>query len=150
MEDLDDPFDLEDEDEEPEPDPAAQAAAKELETLRSYKAHTETAAREAAVISAFKEAGLNTRAAKLYGVLHPEGDPTAESVKEFASDYSIGPEPDRSGYTPTVIQGERATPSAKTYSRSEMEVIARENPARARALADSGRVKWNNPEVGKR
>jgi hypothetical protein len=131
-----------------EPD-APKVDPKELEDLRTYKAETETAKREEAIAAAFSEAGLSTKAAKLYAALNPEGEATAESVSAFASEYGIGPEAVKpTGFTPTVIPGGR-TPAAKTYTRKEMEDIARVNPARARALADSGRVKWNNEGIGK-
>jgi len=52
------------------------------------------------------------------------------------------------GYTPTAIGNEGHVPTARTYTRAEMEEIAKENPARARALAEAGRIRWNNPEIG--
>ena len=92
---------------------------------------------------------MSPRAAKLWATLNPDAEVTPEAVKSFAQEYSIGPEPEPNrGFTPTVIAGERTIPAAKTYTRAEMEEIARVNPARARALADSGRVKWNNPQIG--
>jgi hypothetical protein len=50
------------------------------------------------------------------------------------------------GYTPTIIGSEASAMPAKTYTRAEMEEIARTNPARAQALAEQGRVVWNNPQ----
>lgn len=153
-EDLDelDPFGLPEDDEETEPDPTAQAAeTKELERLRAFEEQTKASAREAAIVSAFKEAGRNAAAAKLFATLNPDGDVTPEGVKLFCEEFAIGPEPEPNrGYTPTVIANERAVPAAKTYTRAEMENIARENPARARALAESGRVKWSNSEISGR
>jgi hypothetical protein len=103
---IDDPFafdegqeDVAEETTEPAIDP------KELAELREFKQQTETEKREAAVADAFTAAGLSPKAARLFIALDADVDPTPELVKTSAADYDLGPPPDRSGYTPTVISG---------------------------------------------
>ena len=157
----DEPFD---DDEEPEADqPAANREAaerrvarrdariqKELEELRAYKAENEAANRKAQVKDVFQQAELNPRWADFY-----QGEEaTPEAVRAWAVQNELiqvedeAPAP-TTGYTPTVIESGHV-PAGKTYTRKEMEEIARDNPARARALADSGKVIWNNPQVAER
>ena len=148
VKEIDDLFALEDqggneeevtETDEPAIDPA------EVEELRTYKAESETAKREALIAEAFKEAGVSPKAARLYSALHPDGEPSTADIAAFSEEYGLQREKP-TGYTPTLIQGGH-TPVAKKYTRQEMEEIARDNPARARALAEAGRVQWSNAAI---
>ena len=149
VEEVDDLFDLDEGDETAETEQAPAVDVKEVEELRGFKQQTEPENREAAVADAFTAAGLSPKAARLFIALNPGVDPTPELVKRFAGDYDLGPPPDRSGYTPTVISGGHV-PAAKTFTRAEFEDIMRENPARGRALAESGRVRWSNAQINER
>lgn len=101
--------------------------------------------REAEIADAFEKAGYTGKLAKLWAALNPEGEATAEDMKAFAAEYGVTPARPE-GYTPTIIGSEASAMPAKTYTRAEMEEIARTNPARAQALAEQGRVVWNNPQ----
>jgi len=94
---------------------------------------------------AFEKVGYTGKLAKLWAALNPEGEATAEDMKAFAAEYGVTPARPE-GYTPTIIGSEASAMPAKTYTRAEMEEIARTNPARAQALAEQGRVVWNNPQ----
>jgi hypothetical protein len=140
-----DPFDFDDEEEETEQAPKVDQ--REVEELRAFKTQADAERRENAIADVFKEAGVSPRAAKLWASLNPDAEATPEAVKAFAQEYSIGPEPEPNrGFTPTVIESGQP-PAAKTFTRKELEDIARINPQRARALAESGRVRWNNPDI---
>ena len=147
-----DPFDFDEEDEEqgteqaPEPTPE-QPSVEEVQDLRAFKALALHAQREGEISDEFEKAGYSGKLAKLWSALNPEGLPTAESLKAFADEYGVTPTRPV-GYTPRAISSEPTMPTAKTYTRAEMEEIAKVNPARARSLAEAGRIKWNNPEIG--
>jgi hypothetical protein len=149
IEDFD--FDEDEEQEEQAAEPTPEPPNPELEELREFKTVALQAQREGEISDEFEKAGYSGKLAKLWSALNPEGLPTAESVKAFAAEYGVTPSR-AVGYSPTVIGNEAHVPTAKTYTWAEMEQIAKENPARARALAEAGRVKWNNPEIsgGKR
>lgn len=139
-------FDDYDEEEiEPTPEPAPEPVNAELEDLREFKAVALAAQREGDIGDAFEKAGYTRKLAALYIALHPGDEATAEDVKAFADEYEVTPTRPV-GYTPRAISSEPTVTPARTYSRAEMEEIAKQNPARARALADAGRVRWNNPE----
>jgi hypothetical protein len=139
-------FDLDAEEKVTEPD-APKVDEKELEELRAYRETTQAEKRQQAIASAFEEAGLPSKASRLFDALNPDSEPTADAIKAFSEEYGINPDPPKpTGFTPTVVQGSR-TPAAKKYTRQEMEEIARDNPARARALAEAGRVQWSNAAI---
>ena len=128
---------------------------KELEELRTWKQEREAADKARTVKEVFTEVGLNQKWADFYR--GEETSPEAVRAWALANDFlqiEEDAEPEApaaapTGYTPTVIQGGEP-PAGKMYTRKEMEDIARVNPQRARALADSGKVAWNNPQVSER
>ncbi len=100
--------------------------------------------RQSEVAEQFEKQGFTRKLAKLYRALNPDGEATPEDVKAFAAEYEVMPTR-AVGYTPTTVSNEGRVPAAKTYTRAEMEEIAKQTPLRARALAEAGRIKWNNP-----
>ena len=127
---------------------------KEIEELRTWKQEREAADKARTVKEVFTEVGLNQKWADFYR--GEETTPEAVKAWAVANDFlqiaeDAEPEPAAAptGYTPTVIQGGEP-PAGKMYTRAEMEEIARVNLPRARALADSGKVQWNNPQVAER
>jgi hypothetical protein len=145
---IEDPFDFDEDEEQVEPTPEGEPVnAEELQDLREFKAAALQAQREGDIGDAFEKQGYTRKLGKLYAALHPEGEATAEDVKAFAAEYEVMPTR-AVGYTPTTVSNEGRVPAAKTYTRAEMEEIAKQNPARARALAEAGRIRWNNPEIG--
>jgi len=151
---------LEDEDETPEtkPDNASAAKAridrqkaklqKELDELKAWKVERERADRDQAVKAALEAVGVDMRSVNFYQELIAAEDPAAAlpSLKQkyLGEEEEATPAP-QAGFTPTVF--EEATPAAaKRLTRQEWEDVMRENPARATALAEAGKVKWNyNP-----
>jgi len=123
---------------------------KELEELRAFKAEAEQRQRVDAVAQVFRNIGLKPKHAKFYPT---DGDATEEAIRiwaiseELLEDVGEEAEPmtstGQSGFTPTVIT-EATTPAGKRYTREEFEEIMRENPERGRALAEAGKVRWNN------
>ena len=142
---IEDPFDFDEEEEqvEPTPEPAPEPPNPELEELREFKAVALEAQREGEISDAFERAGYFAKLGKLYRALNPDDEATPEDVKAFAAEYEVMPTR-QVGWSPTVLASESHAPTAKTYTRAEMEEIARDNPARAQALAEVGRVMWNN------
>ena len=60
-------------------------------------------------------------------------------MKAFADEHQVMPTR-AVGYTPTTVSNEGRVPAAKTYTRAEMEEIAKQTPLRAQALAEAGRI----------
>ena len=144
---IEDPFDFDEEDEEQAAEPTPEPPNPELEELREFKQVALAAQREGEISDCSRRRATPASSAKLWSALNPEGLPTAESLKAFASEYDLAPTRPV-GYTPTMIGNEATSmPTAKTYTRAEMEEIAKVNPARAQALAEQGRIVWNNPEI---
>jgi len=89
--------------------------AAELEELRKLKADVEQAKRISDASTAFKEAGLNEKHAKLFEATNAGAEITAEAIKAFAEEYGLGtvvekpadevtpaPEPAREGFKPVT------------------------------------------------
>ena len=124
------------------------AAQTEAEEGRAWRAEREKSDRENAITGIFTEVGLNPKHAKLFSALNPEGDPTAETVAQFAAEYGLvttageeveAPEPRSPGFTPTVISEGQAL-GAKTYNAAEWLELSRSNQAEAQKVLASGRV----------
>jgi len=128
---------------------------KRAEEAEAKVAEFEAKEKARSVKEVFAEVGLNQKWSDFYR--GEETSPEAVRAWALANDFlqiEEDAEPEApaaapTGYTPTVIQGGEP-PAGKMYTRKEMEDIARVNPQRARALADSGKVAWNNPQVSER
>lgn len=129
---------------------AEKAALAELEPLRAFKAERDATERAAAITSAFEEAKLNPTHSKLYAALNPEAEVTADSVRQFATEYGLidtaGADADvasgavvqSKGWTPVTIDD--GTRGATTVSRAEWLKLAATDQKRAEQLFLAGRV----------
>lgn len=133
-------------------------ARKELEELRAYRAAAEAERRAAQVKAAFQSVGLNERWADLYVKVHPDAEPTPESVRAFAEEYSLPipatkQEEQQQPTPPAATEpfAPTATPAATPTGRApmtwrEFAEMHRQDPARAvreaqeRGLVDPGEV----------
>jgi len=122
---------------------ASEAEAKATE-LESRSRHQEVAGALAAL-------GLKQKWAKFFPAdteVTPEAIRSWAVSEEFlAAEGNEEPAPEETkGFTPTVIS-DGITPAARQFTRQEFEAGMRENPVKWQALAETGRVKWNNPQV---
>ena len=68
---------------------ARKEAEASLAELQDFKKQVEAEKREAQIASAFKENGLNEKHAKLFAVLNPDVEVTADLVSSFAQEYDL-------------------------------------------------------------
>lgn len=130
------------------------ALQREADELRAFKAQAEQKAREGELANVFQQIGLKPRHAKFYPA---DAETTPEAIQQWAiseefitvdaeaggQETTVSVTSPQAGFTPTILT-EGATPAMKRYTREEFEQIMRENPERGRALAEAGKVKWNN------
>jgi len=161
----DDPFDLSDDDEEETPERAQESsviqqfrkrekdlkkalkdAKAEAEALRPFKEEAQTSK----LREAFTQAGLAPRHADLFRKVNPDTEPTAEAIKSFAEEYSLAPPAPVEEETQPKVPSFEPPPSGQaptgTYTQKEFEEVMRVDPAKGRALAAAGRVRWNNEQ----
>ena len=132
----------------------ARNLAKELKELQVFKAEYDQKEKIRSLAETFTQVGLTDKHAELFYKLNPEAEATVESVSAFANDYQL----------PLKLENsENETPSADNkpfipasggsadetgyVSREQLDQMYAENPRKAIEVLQSGKVKWNNPDV---
>lgn len=114
---------------------------KEVEELRAFRTEVEQKER----LSTLTTAGLNEKQATVF--LRTYDAVTPENLSEFKNDVlgisAEKPEDTSTGFGPTSVIEDRGM--AGTIGKAEFETLMRENPAKAWALGNSGKVDFSRP-----
>jgi hypothetical protein len=122
---------------------ARKAESAELQELRSFREEYQEKQRASTVADLFKEASLNPAHAKLFLALNPDGEPTLDAVKAFASENALVTTDGQTVDAPAdgFVPPDTGNPPVQgKVTQQELMKIYRENPQRARQLWEKGMV----------
>lgn len=136
-------------------DKESKAMLKELEELRAFRGKYESDQKVAKAAETFTKYGLTEKHAELFYKLNPElTDFSDQAVLAFAEEWALPikqSEGEEGDPTPGAeeepfVPVEGGSPQTGYMSRADLEVLYKQNPRKALATLQSGKVKWNNPD----
>jgi len=136
-------------------DKELKALKTELEEAKTFRGQVEQEKRIQSLTGGFEKFGLTSKHAELFHKVDPEAEADEAAIRKFAEEYSLpikeSSEEDSVdqpvGSAPFTPASGGSSDETGYITREQLDQMYKVNPQKAIQVLQSGKVKWNNPDV---